>query len=309
MDNKFQNQLSQLKGRVIADLADFRNKEVYYFDYPVHTNIGDHLIYQGALEILKANGNRIAYQFCTYNYNKAIVNQLLAQSSAPSEVVFVFHGGGNFGDIYFEHQRLREKVITDFEKQQIVVLPQSVFFKDEDKIQEKLTCFARNNVRVHVRDAESFEVLKRNRVDVRLTPDCAHALYPMTLYSRSVIDTEKKLVFRRRDIEKVNDNATELESFDWDEIISPFDRLFMKGLLRLTFSHKKAAIKLSALLFSLFSRQLCKKATVHFSKFDVVDTDRLHGFLLAFIMCKKTKTLDNVYGKIRRYKSCWNIQD
>jgi exopolysaccharide biosynthesis predicted pyruvyltransferase EpsI len=50
LDNEF---LIKLKERLIDDMSYFKNRNVIYLDYPVYQNIGDHLIYWGALAALK----------------------------------------------------------------------------------------------------------------------------------------------------------------------------------------------------------------------------------------------------------------
>lgn len=306
MDSQYTGKLAQLKQKLISDISYFKSRDVIYLDYPMHMNIGDHLIYQGAMEMLKTNGNRILEKLCVFNYNSKRIQELLGSSK---NAILVCHGGGNFGDIYHEHQNLREKIVTDFPNNEVVILPQSVFFEDKSSIIKDLSFFSREGVSVHVRDRESFTLLKDNNVDVKLTPDCAHALHPIQPGTSYVSSGERKLVFRRRDVEKISSEEPfqDINTFDWDELISVTDKVLMKCLLRVSFSHSKFAIKLSAFIFDVFSKRLCYKAINYYSNFVEVDTDRLHGFLLAYLMTKNTVTLDNIYGKIERYKRCWDI--
>jgi hypothetical protein len=45
--------------------------------------------------------------------------------------VILLSGGGNLGDFWVEHQRLREHVVQDFPRHKIIQLPQTMFFLDQ----------------------------------------------------------------------------------------------------------------------------------------------------------------------------------
>ena len=79
---------------------------------------------------------------------------------------------------------------------------------------------------IHARDKESYEILKENHINVLKIPDCVHALTLSDVFKTSRIEPlQSTLNFRRRDIEAIEsyDNA-----FDWDELISKRDILFLK---------------------------------------------------------------------------------
>jgi exopolysaccharide biosynthesis predicted pyruvyltransferase EpsI len=48
-------------------------------------------------------------------------------TSLPDGIVLL-HGGGNFGDEWPEHQRLREQILREHRDRPVVVLPQAVQF-------------------------------------------------------------------------------------------------------------------------------------------------------------------------------------
>ena len=165
---------------------------------------------------------------------------------------------------------------------------------------EQLEVFASENITVHVRDTYSFNLLKDYGVTTVLSPDCAHSLIETLHSNRKLQAQEKTLVFRRRDVEARNENT---DGFDWDDLLDKPDAFVFRAVRKL--SHLKVANKISLMLFKWYSNRIITKAKVHFKKFDLVNTDRLHGFILAILMGLKVNHQDNTYLKITRYRETW----
>ncbi|MFZ3579514.1 hypothetical protein [Virgibacillus sp. DJP39] len=58
-------------------------------------------------------------------------------------------------------------------------------------------------------------------------------------------------------------------------------------------------------IWAIYTSHLIKKAVRLFSKYETVITSRLHGHLLACLMDKNNKIIDNSYGKNSNYFKCW----
>src|SRR6056300_1603832 len=91
-------------------------------DFPNHSNVGDSAIWLGELDYLKKRGCRVRYSCDLISYNAEFL-----RSYCPSQGIMV-HGGGNFGDLYYPHQQLRESVLRIFTEQSVVQLPQTIHF-------------------------------------------------------------------------------------------------------------------------------------------------------------------------------------
>lgn len=290
------SELSQLTEALLNNIKTLSGKNVVYVDYPLHKNIGDHLIYWGAQKALELNNNCIVGEFHSGNYFKKAVEDLVREHNA----IIVCHGGGNFGDLYPKHQEFRLQVIADFQGCEIVVFPQSVYFESLAEQERQLAFFSQPNVTVHVRDNESLATLENAQVKTLLTPDCAHMLLDDLHEANAESRDGRLLKFRRRDIEATVDSGT---GFDWEDIIGRNDKTIYKAARlssRLHLPHKATTN-----LFKWYSRRLMYNAKAHFDQYDVIDTDRLHGFLLAALIGKTIIHSDNSYGKIARYKSAW----
>jgi len=96
---------------------------IIYFDVPVHFNIGDLLILAGTETWLKRHGRRVTHRFSVRDYRRFL-------QSVTEDHVLLFHGGGNMGDLWREHEALRQDVLRRFPRNKAVLLPQTVHFRN-----------------------------------------------------------------------------------------------------------------------------------------------------------------------------------
>jgi pyruvyl transferase EpsO len=268
LDNEF---LIKLKERLIDDMSYFKNRNVIYLDYPVYQNIGDHLIYWGALAALKENGNKVLAQYSIYSFRSQKVRTLIQKYDA----LIVCQGGGNFGDLYPDHQNFRLKVVKDFPNVDIVVLPQSIHYRSKQNQDSELKCFTKKNVTIHVRDNESKNMLDRYNINVVQSPDLESC--------------DKKT-----------------DGFDWEDVISGLDSFVFQKIKK--FESIYWTHKISLPLYRWYSKRLISNAIRVFENYDVIDTDRLHGLILGVLMSRFVLDKDNSYGKLSRYKTCWFVK-
>src|SRR3546814_7988516 len=92
----------------------------------------------------------------------------------------VLHGGGNFGDLYPIHQEFRERIVEQFPRNRIVIMPQSIHFKNPARLAEDARRFAAHrNLTITVRDLDSERLVREHFSNlVHLVPDMAHQLWP-----------------------------------------------------------------------------------------------------------------------------------
>lgn len=93
----------------------------------------------------------------------------------PSDGIIAITGGGNFGDIYEGHLRLRHSLMRNYRRNRIVQLPQSIYFQDS-KNTDELSEAIRQHGDVHllVRDLHSLSVARQLNPGVNvLCPDMA----------------------------------------------------------------------------------------------------------------------------------------
>lgn len=289
------------KHQVIADLVGQR--PFHYVDYPVHGNIGDLLIMHGTLAFFERYQLKPRVSAPAFSYNPGWIE--------PGDAV-LFHGGGNFGDLYSEFgmQALREMVVSTRPENRIVVMPQTLHFASAEQRRRSARLFRQHaDVHLCVRDYASYEIAKEFTDHVHLLPDMAHQLYPIVPHHRAV---DGALLISRMDDEKRSGSGEGIDytaTTDWPLVVGERERNidFFRRALRSTYRVGLGwnANKLLTRSWAKYSRKLVDDAVRLFSRHDHIVTDRLHGHILASLMNKSSTVLDNSYGKNSSYVSAW----
>ncbi|RUS42659.1 polysaccharide pyruvyl transferase family protein [Cohnella sp. AR92] len=275
--------------------------DVYYLDYPVHGNGGDLLIMKGTEAFFRDYRIRVRARYSALDFPDGL--------SIPRDSILVLHGGGNFGDLYPVHQKLREKVVADYPEHRIVMLPQTIFYKDVREFEKTADILNKHSdVHLFVRDTISLELAKDKFSNCRvyLSPDMAHQLWPI----RSKAEPGKELLrFLRTDIEKTADQdrlekgGETGDCLDWPTLYSRTEqksiRLF-SDVMRMG----KGKLPMGQ-IWSKYTDRLVKKAVVRFGHYRAVQTSRLHGHILSCLMDKPNVLIDNAYGKNASYYRTW----
>ena len=276
------------------------NRDVIYIDYPVHLNVGDLLIMKGTEALFHALNVNIIEYICERNQER------LFRNNVGKDIVLVLHGGGNFGDIYPHHQALRERVIEAYPDNKILVMPQSVHYQDGSKLAHVLSLLkSHKNLYMFVRDEYSLGQLNSafDNEHLKLLPDMAFCISD---WWRSIDHVpEKVLSLRRRDVEAINTGNQE-DSFDWADLFNSYDWFCYKLARRLARYENKLLINLGlAPFWKWYSQRLILRAVKKFTAYRVVDTDRLHGMILALLIGNEVVMRDNSYGKLHRFATYW----
>ncbi|WP_406869386.1 polysaccharide pyruvyl transferase family protein [Paraburkholderia fungorum] len=280
-------------------------KRFHYIDIPVHNNIGDLLILQGAMKC-----------FCDFRLSPITISS--ARCFKPEWVrendVLVFHGGGNFGDIYEDIDGLRESIMRRFKNNRIVMMPQTIFFNRlENQIRSARAWRECVDFHLFVRDQVSYDAAKHFSDHIYLVPDMAHHLYP---FKRKGKVNSSSLRIQRVDAEKRKTPGALKgmkidETTDWIDVVG-----FRNKWVRFTWILESFAIRynidwmlrmVGPLIWMPISKYLSKQAVKTFSNHGHVITDRLHGHILACLMDIPNTVIDNSYGKNSTYMKEWTV--
>lgn len=291
---------------IISFIPD--KNDVVFIDYPVYHNVGDLLIFQGTLELLNEHHVHIkAFRSVKdYNYNEI-------QSYITPNTTILCQGGGNFGDIYPTHQRLRESVVKQFPNNRIIVLPQTAHFSNESKFQSSLSVLGKHtDLILFARDQSTLNIFSKITDKAYLSPDMAHALYGKIKKSKT--KNRDTLYFLRVDCE-INDSQkmlsipTEVSPKDWEDFININDRFYRRlinYMFRLSNFFDSGVLKgLTASLWHHHCKKLVSRSFIYFSEFDEIITSRMHGHILACLVDVPNKVIDNSYGKNSGYYNEW----
>lgn len=277
----------------------------HYVDIPTHGNIGDLLIMHGTLAFFRKH--RLVPKLIApyFAYDPRWI--------APEDVI-VFHGGGNFGDLYPYFQELRESIVKNHRDNRIIVLPQSLHFSSPEKMQESARLFRMHaDVHLCVRDQVSYQMAQQFTDNVYLLPDMAHQLFPMLADTSS--PSAGSLHISRVDDESSPQagvrNMVSTTVTDWPEFVGQREvriNLFRRAIG--AFFRRGLGWSANSILVRLwiaYSGRLIADAAQLFARHELIVTDRLHGHILACLLRKKNIVLDNSYGKNSRYVEAWTL--
>lgn len=289
----------QKKHDVIYDLL--KDSPFHYIDIPMHDNIGDLLIMQGTLAFFKKKNLVPKTTSTSWGFDAAWVK--------PGDIL-VFHGGGNFGDLYANINDLREEIITRFPHNRIVMLPQTIFFGSDEKRDRSAAVFRRHpDVHIFIRDRVSQQIAGLFSDHVYLVPDMAHQLYPIEgNRGKGVLRIERVDVEKPAVPESLKDLRFDTRT-DWVDLVGAEKRLIAFGWRLqggfIKFGWQAFRKRLGPWYWVPVAQRFSTKAIALFGRHDHIVTDRLHGHILSCLMNKRNTVIDNSYGKNSTYIDEW----
>ncbi len=276
------------------------DKSFIYVDIPVHGNIGDLLIMQGTLKFFEKNNLAPRIVAPMFSFKPGWIK--------PDEIV-IFHGGGNFGDLYTGMHELRERVIQENPHNRIIILPQTIHFSSAETMVKSAAIFQQHkDVHLCVRDEKSYELAKQFTKHAYLVPDMAHHLFPI---KSELPQAKTTLLLSRTDLEKTN-NTLDIPYTtvtDWPEVVGKREKNFRLFYLAMRLFYRSGlgvlGNRIFVKLWAAYASALIKDAIHLFGRHEYIVTDRLHGHILSSLMSKPHTLLDNSYGKNSGYFKVW----
>ncbi|GAA4163142.1 polysaccharide pyruvyl transferase family protein [Gryllotalpicola daejeonensis] len=292
----------ELHELAVAQLSDALDgvEHVDLVDFPDHLNCGDAAIWLGQLAVLDRLGIGI---------RSAMSRRSFRMEGLSPDGAVVIQGGGNFGGLYPSHHALRLRLLEELRGRSIIQMPQSIEYPGAEQRDElRRAVAAHGAVVLLVRDQRSFDLAAADfDCEVRLVPDAALALGPMTRREPSVATA----VQVRTDRESTG--AAGLDGFrfdwldapltesrrrllEWHELVSRAARKSGLGALRageIRTARRVAGANLARAVGLLSSGR-------------VLVTDRLHGHILATLLGIEHVVVNDRFGKIRAFWETWS---
>lgn len=316
MNNTMLELKQQLKH--IADLISDKN-DVLYFDYPMHLNVGDLLIYAGTEQFFSDYQINVRLRRCLQDFSLQEAKKYITPNTT-----LICHGGGNFGDLYPMIQKLREDIVKSFPNNRIIVMPQTAYFSNEAAMKQSSAIFkSHKDCHLFARDIATYHLMRENfSQNTMLSPDMAHQLYGKlaTKVGRSHSQSaENVLYFLRKDIEKSHleqqiratlsaDSAIK----DWDDILTEKDHQFELWMSRFASLANKFGFHFIKNFINKMwykrSLEIIERVRKIFISYDLIVTSRLHGHIFSCLLEVPNKVCDNAYGKNLGYYEQWTKQ-
>ncbi|WP_052226373.1 polysaccharide pyruvyl transferase family protein [Microbacterium mangrovi] len=293
--------------RILADAVTGpdgrRFTRAVVLDFPRYNNAGDSLIWTGTMRYLRELGMRVVYDADLDRFNAREFER------TRDGAVVLFQGGGNLGDIYERHQLFRERIIPQLDRSKVVVLSQSIWFRDPANARRANRVFAEHDdLTLLVRDSGSLDRARAQLPDVRvaLCPDLAFGNGELR---RSGHPEHDYVIIRRDDEESLGEPVPDLSDvlgpIDWHTAMPRRYARMSGAAMYAARVHNRSPHALKALFrdFAHVGNTAMARANVAsaahlLSRGRVAVVDRLHAHILAVLLDIPHVTLDNSYGKI-----------
>ncbi|MGH6967362.1 MAG: polysaccharide pyruvyl transferase family protein [Phenylobacterium sp.] len=272
-------------------------------DFPGHPNVGDSAIWAGEMAYLRRYASALpAYVASLRNFSMDDLRQ-----RCPTGPIYI-HGGGNFGDLWPHHQAFRNRLLEQTRGQPLIQFPQSIHFASPERRDEAARLIERHGrFTLFVRDHESLHLARRHfQCDTILCPDMAFFIGPIARPRAPELDV---LCLLRTDVEtsgpaEHSDSGLSLRVTDW--LVEPRTRLRLAkacGALRAALLQGPGAFRFGA--FNSAAEARVRRGSDLLASGRAVVTDRLHTHILCLLLGIPHAVLDNNYGKVGRFISCW----
>ncbi|MDO8106001.1 polysaccharide pyruvyl transferase family protein [Isoptericola sp. b441] len=296
--------LAALRDRFDRALAAWLgdDRDVVILDYPNHDNVGDSLIWLGTRDSLRRLGVRVAYATSNEYLRPELVDRLAG-------LPVLFHGGGNFGDMWPATHTTRLEMIRRFPDRRVLLLPQSVHFEAPDGDRETVrTLTGHPDLTLFVRDEPSLSWATAAGVRAELVPDAAFATEPRRLPRPR--GTGAVAVWRSdkeaRPGQELGPAAAGLTRTDWPEDLAPARRAFMAAMrLHVLLRAPRGVRRAAVLACDLMAARELRRGIALLADAPVLVTDRLHGAVLGLMTGRTVCRVDNTYGKLAAVLDLW----
>lgn len=259
------------------------------------SNLGDHLIAYSAKQLLEECLNEYTVHEITGDHFRTERTQI-KKVIKPNDLIFV-SGGGFLGDLWMDEEQMVRDILTDYPCNPVVILPQTIFFTDNNYESEYTTTKEiynkHSNLTLFARDRQSYHLLKEMfpNKQVELFPDMA-----LLIKEQCVSDKENCALICFR---------TDKESVISQESIMEYEEYLQKtGLeVKKTSTLNEGAHNGDIILEK--RGKLLHNKLEEFSKAKIVITDRLHAMIFCALVGTPCIALDNVSRKISGIYNDW----
>lgn len=289
-------------------------RKCLYLDAPYHHNIGDVCIWDGARNFLHEIGATITATHSVFWKPGQKIDR---------ETVIVLHGGGNFGDLYRGCQDFRLKVIAQYPDNRIVMLPQSVWYKEASLIANDAAQMApHKDLWLCARDNAAYRFMTTHfgANNVLKVPDMAFYMDDLLLEGHRKTEPTGRHLFMRRTDDEITESTPQnigeqIEVHDWPTFEGKYHyRMMFLQLSNHVQKYLSRAYRPAGLPFlclvdyaadNIMRPALVNLGLKFLSQYDTITTTRLHAVILGTLLCKQINYIDNKTGKLTDYVSTW----
>ncbi len=255
---------------------EFLNEKprVYIIGESDNGNVGDLAITRSHYKMIKKNVSndnqiiRILYS----NFWEYFI--FLTKNVRKCDLITI-PGGGNIGDVYVEAECIRQVIIHEFPKNEIIIFPSTIFFSNEYESNElykrSLKIYnSHNNLTIYAREKYSFDILKKLylNANILMVPDIVFRYK----FDNIEIKREDKILLCLR-----NDSEKKLTSNEKNTLLKVCNQICPNTIYTDTFIENIYAPEDQQRVL------IINEKLKEFSTAKLIITDRLHGMVLSYI--------------------------
>ncbi|MBQ9628446.1 MAG: polysaccharide pyruvyl transferase family protein, partial [Synergistaceae bacterium] len=265
-------------------------KIIYLAAAPDYGNLGEHAIAMAEMRVLHEMfpEHKIIEIDCgTYNRYEEDLKRSISDKST-----ILITGGGFLGDLWMNMENIVRSVISNYPENKIVILPQSLYFRNKSGIEYENSCRiyrSHKNLKIILR--ERFSLEEAHKI---LSEDKTFLLPDMALYleeSLPLHESGKHVLFcMRTDKERILSDDTQ-------------------NMLHDFFTKRGWYVSETSNITENFSTEMrTSRVTSKLREFhdsDLVITDRLHGMILSVLAGTPCIAFNNLSRKVEGVYSAW----
>lgn len=260
-------------------------KKIILMGFPLHSNLGDQAITVAEEKFIRKNFPEYEY----YSVPEGIMLDCVekVRKACTDEDILVLHGGGNFGNQYMYIEESRRKILELFPNNPIILMPQSIYFSNDEKGQKELAKSIESynkhkNLTIVAREQVSYNIIKEKfNVETIQTPDIVMSL------NKQKFDQDRNgiMYILRSDVEVV------LEDKDRKNLIEIGNKYFDDVLVTDMMYPEVINDHEREIVLDKFMGEIGKR--------QVVITDRLHGMIFCAITGTPCIVFSNYNHKVK----------
>ena len=259
---------------IYKDFIEDQGKRILLIGAPGHKNLGDQA--QTYCFELLACENYPERKVYTFEGRKIRDDYYLLLDVVKSHIrdddLIALHSGYHCTDLFYREELLIEKVLEYFPDHHITLLPQTVRFIDENKLDRSIRRYQQHrNLIFYCRDAQSYEFAQKHYlgVDVRLMPDLVMSL----IGRRKYVHKRKGILLCLRKLDEQESLFSYETKYALAERLSKYDDV--------TITDTESRFPMDELRSD---RARCIEETLeYYSRFSLVITDRYHGMIFSAV--------------------------
>ncbi|GHT37576.1 hypothetical protein AGMMS49593_04920 [Endomicrobiia bacterium] len=272
---EYENQF--LKKVFYSDLST--SEKIFLLGTSEHNNIGDSAITIGTYEFIRRYFSEYRLVEVTGYYMQTDF-QYISSFMRDNDVIFL-QGGGNLGSMYTVEEDIRRRVIESFPANKIFILPQTIWFSDDERGKAELAKSAKvygchNGLVLFTRGKESLSLAKAYFPSVR----CMNMIDMALMLSRDYAFDRKGILTCIRDL----GDESGLDEEIYNEV---FDII-----RKIELNYQQTKNRYGKSILPLMAGEVVNNELMKYARSKIVVTDRLHGMLFSVI----TKTPCVVMG-------------